>query len=137
VTTVPPSPITFIRELHLIEAEATERQLDANTRLALRTARSLPWLTRLEKWIDGHARTLLPTSKLGEACSYALQQRPFIQRCFTNGRFEIDNGKVERAIREPAIFVSLCTLSRSTWNHKRAIIGSIATRASCAFAAAA
>jgi transposase len=96
-------PIAFIRELYLVEAEAKERQLDASARFALRTARSLPWLTRLERWIDEHAPSLLPTSKLGEACSYALQQRPFIRRCFSDGRFEIDNGSVERAIREPAL----------------------------------
>jgi transposase len=96
-------PIVFIRELYSVEAEAKERELDAAGRLALRTARSRPWLARLDAWVDAHARTLLPTSKLGEACSYALQQRPFIRRCFSDGRFEIDNGKVERAIREPAI----------------------------------
>jgi hypothetical protein len=96
-------PITFIRELYLVEAEAKEHQLDAIARLALRTAHSLPWLARLDKWVDDHARALLPTSRLGEACSYALQQRPFIRRCFSDGRFEIDNGKVERAIREPAL----------------------------------
>jgi hypothetical protein len=96
-------PIAFIRELYLVEAEAKERRLDASARLALRTARSATWLTRLEKWIDEHAPTLVPSSKLGEACGYALQQRPFIRRTFTDGRFEIDNGKVERAIREPAI----------------------------------
>jgi transposase len=96
-------PIAIIRSLYLIEAEAKEQRLDVAGRLALRTARSLPLLARFDKWVDDHARTLLPTSKLGEACSYALQQRPFIRRCFTDGRFEIDNGKVERAIREPAI----------------------------------
>ena len=96
-------PIAFIRELYLVEAEAKEQQLDAAARLALRTARSLPWLARLDQWVDVHVKTVLPTSKLGEACGYALQQRPFIHRCFTDGRFEIDNGKVERAIREPAL----------------------------------
>jgi hypothetical protein len=96
-------PIAFVRELYLVEAEAKERGLDAAARLALRTARSLPWLARLDTWVDQHARTLLPTSKLGDACGYALQQRPFIRRCFSDGRFEIDNGKVERAIRESAL----------------------------------
>ena len=96
-------PIAFVRELYLVEAEAKERSLDAAARLALRTVRSLPWLARLDKWVDDHAQTLLPTSKLGEACGYALQQRPFVRRCFSDGRFEIDNGKVERAIREPAV----------------------------------
>jgi transposase len=96
-------PIAFIRELYAVEAEAKARGLDARERLALRTERSSGWLARLEHWIDVHEAKLLPTSKLGEACRYALQQRPFLRRCFTDGRFEIDNGKVERAIREPAI----------------------------------
>lgn len=96
-------PISFIRELYAIEAHAKERALDANGRLALRAARSTAWLTQLERWIDEHEAKVLPTSKLGEACRYARQQRVFLRRCFTDGRFEIDNGKVERAIREPAI----------------------------------
>jgi transposase len=45
----------------------------------------------------------LPKERLGEACNYALAQRVFVRRCFRDGRFEIDNGLVERAIREPAI----------------------------------
>ena len=96
-------PIAFIRELYAVEADAKDRMLDAAGRHALRAARSLPWLARFDAWVDTHHKTLLPTSKLGDACSYALQQRPFIRRCFTDGRFEIDNGKVERAIREPAV----------------------------------
>jgi hypothetical protein len=96
-------PIGIIREIYAIEAKAKTDGLDAVGRLELRTRLSLPWLKRFDKWVDVQARELLPTSKLGEACSYALQQRPFIQRCFTDGRFEIDNGNVERAIRKPAI----------------------------------
>lgn len=96
-------PLSFIREIYAVEAEAKTLALDAAARLQLRTHKSLPWLERLDAWVDENARTLLPTSKLGEACGYAIAQRPFIRRCFTDGRFEIDNGKVERAIREPAI----------------------------------
>jgi transposase len=130
-------PIVFIRELYLVEAEAKERELDAAGRLALRTARSLPWLARFDTWVDDHVQTLLPTSKLAEACGYALQQRPFVRRCFSDGRFEIDNGKVERAIREPVTLVSLCTAFLSTRNLESAIISRIATRPSREFTAAA
>jgi transposase len=47
--------------------------------------------------------TCLPTSPLGKAVSYAVHQRPFVRRCFTDGRFEIDNGLTERILREPCI----------------------------------
>jgi len=96
-------PIAFIHELYVIEAEAKEAGMDAAARLALRTHRSLPWLDKLEAWVDAHHKALLPKERLGEACGYALAQRVFVRRCFSDGRFEIDNGLVERAIREPAI----------------------------------
>ena len=47
--------------------------------------------------------TCTPASTLGNAARYALAQRPYLRRCFTDGRFEIDNGHVERLLREPAI----------------------------------
>jgi transposase len=96
-------PIECIRELYAIEALAKERELDAAGRTALRFAHSIAWLDRFDAWVDAYAQTLPPRSKLAEAVGYALHQRPFIRRCFTDGRFELDNGKVERAIREPAI----------------------------------
>jgi hypothetical protein len=40
---------------------------------------------------------------LHKALGYAVQQRPYLRRCFTDGRFEIDNGQTERAIRRPCI----------------------------------
>ena len=70
---------------------------------ALRHQHSLPWLDRFDAWVDAHRPLLAPRSKLGQALGYAVHQRPFIRRCFSDGRFEIDNGQVERTIREPAI----------------------------------
>jgi transposase len=96
-------PIAFIRELYAIEAQAKAAQMDAAARLALRTDQSLPWLDKLEAWVDVQQRMLLPKERLGEACGYAHAQHVFVRRCFSDGRFEIDNGLVERAIREPAI----------------------------------
>jgi transposase len=41
--------------------------------------------------------------QLGRAVGYAVHQRTFVRRCFTDGRFEIDNGHTERVLREPCI----------------------------------
>ena len=57
----------------------------------------------LPGWVDENLPKLRPRSPLATAASYAQNQRPFIRRCFTDGRFEIDNGRVEREIREPAL----------------------------------
>ena len=46
---------------------------------------------------------LLPKSPLRRATTYAINQRDFFRRCFDDGRFEIDNGRVERRIRMFAV----------------------------------
>ena len=64
---------------------------------------ALPSLDALDAWVDEKENMLGKTGNLTEAVRYAKQQRVYVRRCFTDGRFEIDNGHVERAIREPAI----------------------------------
>jgi transposase len=95
--------IELIQELYAVEALAKERGLGPDDRLALRNERSLPVLSRFEDATDTLLASSTPTSPLGAAARYAAQQRPFLRRCFTNGNFEIDNGRVERLIREPAL----------------------------------
>ena len=60
-------------------------------------------LDSFDAWVDTQAKTLGKTGKLVEAVRYAKQQRPFVRRCFSDGRFEIDNGEAERTLRKPAI----------------------------------
>ncbi len=43
------------------------------------------------------------TSKLALAVRYALNQRSYVERCFTDGRFEIDNGEIERVLKKPCV----------------------------------
>lgn len=95
--------IEWIAELYEIEAEAKTQALTPDGRLALRKARAMPVLDQLEAWIDETKAKCTPKSPLAKALGYAAQQRPFIRRCFRDGRFEIDNGHTERAIRRPCI----------------------------------
>ena len=94
-------PMELIRKIYEVEKKA--KGLSIEERLALRTQHSLPLLDQLDAWVDAHEADVGRTGKLAEAVRYAKQQRVFIRRCFSDGRFEIDNGAVERAIREPAI----------------------------------
>jgi len=96
-------PLKLIKEIYDVESEARERGLDADGRLALRTEKSQPLLEQFDAWVDSELENLRPTSPLATAARYAQNQRDFVARCFTDGRFEIDNGRVERQIREPAI----------------------------------
>ena len=96
-------PIGHWKSLYKLEALAKEQGLDAVGRGALRAERSIPVLDSFDAWVDAHDGVVVPSTPLGKAVRYAKHQRPFIRRCFSDGRFEIDNGHTERTIKEPAI----------------------------------
>jgi transposase len=95
--------IDYIRKIYEVEAEAKKLGLDADGRLALRKDKSLPLLDDLFKWIVDLEPKLGKTSKLAQAVRYAINQRRFVERCFTDGRFEIDNGEIERVLKKPCV----------------------------------
>jgi transposase len=93
--------VDWIKEIYKVEEAAKGKPPEE--RLRLRQQHSLPLLDAFDAWVDERDLTLGKTGKLAEAVRYAKQQRVYVRRCFSDGRFEIDNGAVERAIREPAI----------------------------------
>ncbi|MBC7172560.1 MAG: IS66 family transposase, partial [Polyangiaceae bacterium] len=93
-------PLELIRRLYDVESDA--KTLDVDARLALRTDRSRPILDELRAWLDAHADEP-PKSLLGGAVRYARDQWPHLERCFSRGEFEIDNGAAKREIRSVAI----------------------------------
>jgi len=96
-------PLKHFADLYDIEAECKEQGLDAAARAEQRRRRSLPVVDALDHWVDALHPKLLPKSPLRRATTYAINQRPFFRRCFEDGRFEIDNGRVERRIRNFAV----------------------------------
>jgi hypothetical protein len=95
--------LKYIAELYKIEAECKEAGLDAAGRTKVRRERSLPVFDALHAWIADLHPKLLPNSPLRTATTYAINQQRFVRRCFEDGRFEIDNGRVERRIRPFAV----------------------------------
>src|SRR5688572_6079547 len=96
-------PLQHFADLYEIEAECKEQGLDPSARLEQRRRRSLPLLDALDHWVEEVHPKLLPKSPLRRATTYAKNQREFFRRCFDDGRFEIDNGRVERRIRNFAV----------------------------------
>jgi transposase len=94
-------PMQCFRRLYEIENKARGQPPDE--RLWMRTEHSVSWLQQLDGWVDDHENKLRPSELLAEARGYAEHQRPFFTRCFSDGRFEIDNGDVERGMRRIAI----------------------------------
>ena len=87
----------------LYEVEREARLLTPAQRLDLRNDKSQPLLVKLDEWIADHEDKLRPTELLANARNYAQHQQPFFRQCFTDGRFEIDNGDVERGMRRIAM----------------------------------
>lgn len=96
-------PLKIFADLYAVEEDCKKRGLDAAARGEERRRRSLPLLDTLDSWVDELHPRLLPKSPLRRATTYAINQREFFRRCFSDGRFEIDSGRVERRIRPFAV----------------------------------
>lgn len=90
-----------IRALYAIESRLRESRAGPAERERVRLWQSLPIYRRLGKALQiiRIKKRILPKSNLGNAIDYALNQWPKLDRCFTDGRLEIDNNLVENGIR--------------------------------------
>jgi transposase len=90
-----------LAELYRVEGEIRGRPPDE--RQAVRQARSRPVVEALEPWLKAKLALISQKSKLAEAIRYALSRWAGLSRFLDDGRVEIDNNVVERAIRPLAL----------------------------------
>src|SRR3954451_17713402 len=83
----------------LYEIEARVRGKSAADRLIVRQAESKPLVTDLRSWFEVQLAKLPARGPLAEAIRYALNHWDGLQRFLDNGRIELDNNSVERAMR--------------------------------------
>jgi transposase len=95
--------LAYFKAIYRVEASCKEEQLSPEARQARRQQQSLPRVDELFDWIGEIHPRLVPRTPLYIATRYALKQEEAWRRCFTDGRFEIDNGEVERQIRRVAL----------------------------------
>lgn len=95
--------IVAIRRLYVIEREAKERGLDAESVRRLREERSRPELERLYAWMMVTRQQVLDKGPLATAIDYALSNWTALMRYVTDGRIPIDNNAAERALRAVAV----------------------------------
>lgn len=90
-----------IQHLYHIEAQLSQRRAGPAERDSVRIWQSLPIYRRLGKALltIRTQRTILPQSPLGKAIDYTLGQWSKLERCFKDGRLEIDNNLIENGIR--------------------------------------
>jgi transposase len=93
--------LEWIRQLYDIEDRA--RTWPPEARLQLRIAEAIPVLDKIEAYLTGLARTVLPKSSLAKAVNYARNQWAALRRYTEDGRLTIDNNVSERTLRHQAI----------------------------------
>jgi len=83
----------------LYEIEARVRGTSAAERLAVRQAESKPLVMDLRTWFEAQLAKLPARGPLAEAIRYALNHWDGLGRFLEDGRIELDNNSVERAMR--------------------------------------
>lgn len=95
--------MTYIQALYLIEAKIREEGLSPDQRKEKRLAEALPIFNAFGNWITDESKKVLPKSKIGQAMQYAINQWDGMTNYFMDGNIEIDNNKIENAIRPIAL----------------------------------
>jgi hypothetical protein len=83
----------------------------------------------MKPWLEAKLAAVSGKSTIAEAIRYALSRWAGLTRYLDDGRIEIDNNVVERAMRPIATGASLCTSFSSVWKHWKLVFCNRATRA--------
>jgi transposase len=100
------SPIAAEALRRIAELYAVEKRIrgqPAEARLRAREAESRPLIEAMKPWLEGQLHRVPPRGGLAEAIRYALARWPALCRFLGDGRIELDNNPVERAIRPVAL----------------------------------
>jgi len=90
---------TLQRIAAFYEIQARIRGKSAADRLALRQAESKPLVTELRIWFEAQLAKLPARGPTADAIGYALNHWDGLERFLEDGRIELDNNSVERAMR--------------------------------------
>jgi len=90
-----------IAELYAIEGSIRGRT--AEQRRHVRNTSARPLIELMKPWLEMELGRVPPAGSLAEAIRYALARWPALTRFLDDGRIELDNNTVERAIRPIAL----------------------------------
>jgi len=103
--------LDYIDQLYRLEQSFKTKKLKPDRILQERQEKSVPILNKIKEILDERKSSTPPSSKLGIAINYALNQWDSVTRYTLDGRLSPDNNLVENAIRPFA-------LGRKNWLFK-------------------
>lgn len=89
--------ISHISKLYRIESEI--KGMDPTEKYRQRQERAQPLLDEFKAWLDRSVNQVPPKTALGKAIAYSLGQWEKLARYLENGHLQIDNNRVERAVK--------------------------------------
>ena len=89
--------IKYIQKLYRVEHLMKDKSVDEH--LHARQTASTAVMSDFKKWLDTQLTRVPPTSVLGKAVQYTLNQWSKLQVYLTDERINIDNNRAERAIK--------------------------------------
>lgn len=96
--------LTYFNIIYRIEAYAIKKEMTDEQRLVLRQKYTAPFMGKLKDWLQTQQQINPPDTPMAKAITYALNQWDRIQILLHNGKIEVDNNSVERAIRPVTLF---------------------------------
>ncbi len=95
--------LKMIKKLYKFEEAYKLQNLTSGQRYEARLKEVKPYMAKIHDWCIEKKSRVLPSSPLGIAINYYLDEYDNLTGFLANGRYEIDNGWIERAIRKYAI----------------------------------
>lgn len=93
----------MFKKLYKLEEAYKLQNLTAAQRFQARQKEVGPYLEKIKLWCEERKAQVLKTSPLGNAIHYFINEYDELSGFLKDGRFEIDNGWIERGIRKFAI----------------------------------
>ena len=112
--------LSFFKKLYKLEAFYKENDLTIEERFRARVKDQTPLLETYKKWLLEKREKVAPQSKLGNAINYSLKYWDHLTNYMSDGRYEVDNGFVERQIKQFA-------LGRKNWLFSSSVEGAEAS----------
>lgn len=95
--------LDFIQQLYQIEEDIRKKGLDTTQTKQRRSEKSIPILTHFKAWLETEQPFTLPQSPIGKAIGYTLKRWAKLTVYTSDGTLEIDNNRIENAIRPLAL----------------------------------